>query len=314
LVSTSLAAVEVGTRRAWRPEDGLAQKAAGFAAAARADERNLVILGTCLPEQHLHADLLEAELGGGWVVYNLGNEATTPLDWHLVYTNRLPRDRVDGLLLAYGARDLFADLPPWESRVTDIATWRQLPSLVEHGCETTECGLDLGLRLASVAWRYRTRLANRAWAGLGVLQRPTADPPAGSVASAASLWWLTSLLTAAGADGARVWTLALPTRPGAPNEADDARFRARAATALGAGGARPLTVSGLPPDAFTTDAHLTGPGAETLTRAVAGALREELGLVRPAAPEAQLPPRGPPRPPPPSGFGPPLPMQLGRGR
>lgn len=301
LALLTVGGIEGATRLGYRTRDGLGEKAAKFAHDADSSHPNLVILGTCLPEQHILGELLADRMGGGWEVHNLGNQATSPLDWYLALAHELPLDRIQGLVIAHGRRDLITQISPWESRVMDVATWSDVPSLLRYACDDLECRTDLVLRKASTTWRYRVRLANRAWASVGALAReaPVLPPPPTEADVEAPLHFLGRLLETASGAGIPVWMVPLPTRPGAGGDPAQRAFEEKAYHAwvdpvLQAGGARPLELPALPAAAFADDSHLNGDGAAALTRALAAALRAELDLEEPPeAPAAASGPQGP---------------------
>lgn len=291
LVVLALAGVEVGTRVGYHTRDGLLQKAEHFADTAEGSAKNLVILGTCLPEQHIRADLLQDRIGGGWTVYNLGNQATSSLDWYLALAHELPPEKVQALVVAYGDRDLASRISPWESRVTELAAWSDMPDLDRWVCDDGDCRTDLWMRKASTTWRYRVRIANRAWDSLGALAReaPLAPPLVegeADDAAAASLFYTDKLLQTAKAEGIPVYMVPLQHRPSPADKSpdrvrQDEAWHQRVDPILAASGATALTLPPLEVDLFTDETHLTEAGSITLTRGLAAALREQFGLEEP---------------------------------
>jgi hypothetical protein len=284
------------SRKIWGTQDGLRERASQFNATARPEDKNLVILGTCLPAQHVHTPELQAGLGGGWVVHNLGNEATSPLDWYLAYANALDTRRVQAVIVGYGDRDLQASVSPWESRVLDLARWDDVPEMAGFACHDAECRTDLMMRAVSVLWRNRIRMSNRVWLSLGALPREAPEaPPVSDRDDGAALHYLERLVAAAKEDGTPLWLLPLPGRPG--RQVDN---RAVPPTGVLPSVAR-LEIPPLGEDAFSDDTHLTEAGSRIMTAELARATRLALDLPepppvdsRPAGPRAE--PRGPPLP------------------
>lgn len=286
LVLLTIIGIEGVTRAGYHTRDGLREKAGRFEAAARDEDKNLVILGTCLPEQHILEGLLQDRLGSGWVVHNLGNQATSPLDWYLAFAHELPLDRVDGVLIAHGRRDLVAQISAWESRVTEVATWGDMPGLIEHVCDDADCKSDMLLRKASATWRYRVRIANRWWAALDALavEAPSMPPPPTDEDLQAPLYYLGELLRTAQEAEVPVWFVPLPYREaagGTETGQDMNRYHGFVDPVITAGGATVLDIPSLPEEDFVDDSHVTKEGATLLTTSIAAALRAALSLPEP---------------------------------
>lgn len=338
LAFTAFFGVEVGTRALYASHDGLSRKAQVFDNAARDEDKNLVILGTCLPEQHVRADVLQERIQGGWVVHNLGTEATSTLDWFLALENRLDSSRIDALVVAYGRRDLLAAISPWESRVTELAAWSDMPALVSWVCHDADCRTDLWLRKASATWRYRVRIANRAWAGIGALaeEAQVAPPREDDHDDAAERYYLQRLLETATALGVPVYLTPLPARPSSAgagrNAAEEQFYQQKIDSIVGPTAAKVLALPPHPEEDFTDETHLTEEGSVLLTKELAALLRAEWGLGEPperepvagppaeglGTPKAAGPPQGPPTgagppvgPPTPPPVGPPSPTEAG---
>lgn len=256
------------------------------------DARHVVILGTCLSEQHILLPQLQPALPAGWQVHNLGAAGTTPVEWYLAWKNHLPHERIGALVLAYGRFDLTEPTTPWESETLDLLGQGDLSDLIEVSCTTAECGLDLRLQSASALWRYRPILGGVVWHALGLA--PPADPKLtrlrvveGSVRSAADAWdpanpsvvFLERLVTEAQAAGARVLFMPLPLRPD-PLDAQQQRTHA----ALDAGvdalvrrvGATRLPTPALDRQVFQDEVHLNPAGAAAYTSWLAGELPRHL--------------------------------------
>lgn len=279
--------LEAWARVAYRTQDGLLEKARRFSAEAREADRNLVILGTCLPAQHIQAHRLQANLDG-WVVHNLGQEATNSLDWYLAYANELPASRVDAVIVAYGEHDLLTRISPWESRVLDLARWGDVPTLASHACDRPDCRTDLAMRKASVLWRNRIRLSNRLWLALGALPREAPlTPPVGEDLDGPR-YYLDALVASVRAHGTPLWFLPLPRRPepGRPPPPVDTEAR----------GVERIRLEGLVERDFEGETHLTEAGAARLTVALAAALGPRLKSPVSSDVSASPPPAGGPRP------------------
>lgn len=271
LVVASFVGLDVWTRASYRTKGGLNEKITHFAETAGAGP-NLVILGTCLPEQHLRAEILSQALGG--TVHNLGVEATSPLDWYLAFANGLPHDRIDGLVLAYGEADLQAEILPYESRVMDLARLGDMPDLLSEVCSGVECKVDLLLRWAWPTWRYRVRIANRVWSTFDALPLQQAAAPPPRRYQGAPMRYVRRLIRRARAEDIPVWMVPLPRRPEPgrvppPSVAEEAKMIAEEGAVL-------VPTPKLDASNFESDVHLTGAGAFTLSHAVAETLGEKL--------------------------------------
>ena len=162
-----LVSLEGAVRLLYHAPAPMLDKARSYEAAAHGG-RELLILGTCLPEQIIQPALLGELLGGDVRVHNLATPAGTARLWLLFMRHHLPADaQVAAIVVPFGQRDLTKLMAPWESQAMQLATWRDLPDLVRWGCEDVGCGLELVLRKASHAYRYRGYLANAFWQGLG---------------------------------------------------------------------------------------------------------------------------------------------------
>lgn len=268
LLVATLVGLDVWTRLSYRSEaTGLAAKAARVNATTTT-KANLVILGTCLPEQQILGERLADRLGVK--VHNLGQGATSPLDWYFTYAHELDRRRVDGLVLAYGANDLGVMSLPYESRVMDLARRADMALLVDDLCgDDSACAADLYLRWAWPTWRYRIRIANRVWRALDALPDTRGQRQQRVVTGEAPLRYVRRLAAAARADGVPVFFLPLPRNPAAPGLGDARRDDARIAEEEGA--AR-IELASLPPRYFESDVHLEVAGKHALTDALGDAL------------------------------------------
>ncbi|MCB9777270.1 MAG: hypothetical protein H6742_01735 [Alphaproteobacteria bacterium] len=153
-------------------------KARAYRAQAMEPGPQLIVMGTCLPEQTIDLDELARQLGGGTRTLNLAAPATGPRVWALTVDEWIPEGAdVRAIVVPYGHHDPTIVLAPWESQAVDVAGWDDMPFLVRNSCTGPACASDLVLRKASKAYRYRQRLANALWAAVGA--RPPEDGPVG---------------------------------------------------------------------------------------------------------------------------------------
>lgn len=269
LLVATLAGLDVWTRLSYQSgATGLAAKAAAVNA-SKSVKPHLVVLGTCLPEQQILGDRLAARLGAN--VHNLGQAATSPLDWYFAYAHELDHARVDGLVLAYGANDLGVMSLPYESRVMDLARREDMALLVDEMCaDDTACAADLYLRWAWPTWRYRIRIANRVWRALDALPESRGRREQSVVTGEAPLRYVRRLAAAARAEGVPVFFLPLPRNPAHPAPADSRR--GADAQIAREEGATVVELPTFPPGHFTDDVHLASQGKVALTDALGDAL------------------------------------------
>lgn len=304
----------------YTPPERLRYKAAAVAAKAKANPRDLVILGTCMSEQQIHADLVSVELGAEWTIHNLGGRASGPIDWYLMVKNKLPADGIEGIVVAWIRGDLETNPSVWEGQTVDLAEWDDVPRLARESCDGDPgCALDVALRKGLYAHRYRGFVANLFWQSLGAKPRtPAAVPTAGNLppppeadplqdapknqadAPPADALrqeelthaYLRSLLTLAQERGIPIWFARMPERNDAPDgpphppfDAQDRRIR----ELVGGLGGKTIDLPVLPMRAFIDDRHVNAAGVDTISRALGKGLREELAAVIPAAPAAPPP-------------------------
>ncbi|NOY26727.1 MAG: hypothetical protein GXP62_12715 [Oligoflexia bacterium] len=245
------------------------------------DHHHAVILGTCLSAQHIVLDRLNAELPDPWKVDNLGAAATTPVEWYLAWKNRLPKDKIDTLIIAYGRFDLTEPTTPWESETLDLVGPGDMDDLVETACDTTECKLDLRLQKLSALWRYRPFLAGMFWHALGMAppqdlrqarlrvvkgMHPTSSDP--WTDANPSVVFLRRLVTQAQAEGSAVVLMPLPLRP---DQAGAQQPQARKQLAAGihdltkSTGVVVLPTPDLDATLFDDDVHLKAAGVDAYT-------------------------------------------------
>ncbi len=264
-------------------------------------EPEVVIFGTCLPEQILQLYLLEQELG--MTSYNLATPAGTSRLMYLVLKNHIPEDsNVQAIVVPYGKRDLTKLMAPYESQVMEIAAWDDIPQLIDWACKDPECETEMWARKSSRAYRYRGYLANRFWQGIGskppipgYVLSPGAvmpegvgkEPPPNQTGGGAGgrqagdsdtdLRYLAAFLELARDRGIPVVLTPLPERShvgkGSPPESKEMRalFDETGAIYLNVG-----AVDGLSAGHFEDDVHLNSQGRVLVTKAIGEAVREHL--------------------------------------
>lgn len=159
---------ELGVRTWYRPPAPMRDKAEAYAEAPHGDVDELVILGTCLPEAIILPDLLAQRMGGNMRIHNLATPAGTARLWVLFLRHHVPdAARIRALLIPYGATDLTKLMAPWESQAMELATWSDLPDMVDWACKDTSCALELTLRKGYRTYRHRGYFANWFWQALG---------------------------------------------------------------------------------------------------------------------------------------------------
>lgn len=168
LLIAALAALglEGGVRALYEAPAPMLRKALAYQQAPTQGDQ-LLVMGTCLPEQIIHVDQLSERLSAD--VHLLASPAASTRLFTLVLRNFVPEDApIKAILVPYGRRDLTSLMAPWESQVMELASWRDLPEIVAWGCgEDRECAGEMWMRKASRAYRYRGFLANRFWYALG---------------------------------------------------------------------------------------------------------------------------------------------------
>jgi hypothetical protein len=167
LVVLSLGALEVGVRRTYDPPTPMLDKARVFQAQQHTTDQ-LLIFGTCLPEQIISPQLLQAQIGENVEVQILATAAGTSRLMYLTLKNYIPEDApVRGIVVPYGATDLTKRMDPYESQAMEIARLGDVSELVEIECEDPDCRTQMWLRKVSKAYRYRGYLANWFWQHIG---------------------------------------------------------------------------------------------------------------------------------------------------
>ena len=187
LTVIALCSLELGVATAYDAPTPMLDKANEYNSLEHGEHQELLILGTCLPEQIIQRDLLEKTLGDV-KAYNLATPAGTTRLMYLTMLHHVPEEaQVKAVVVPYGKRDLTKMMAPYESQVMELATWEDLPELTEWACDGDKtCTTEMVLRKASRAYRYRGYLANWFWQSLGskppipgyVLSPGAVSPPA----------------------------------------------------------------------------------------------------------------------------------------
>jgi len=167
LIVLTLGFLEFGVRRTYDPPTPMLDKAQVFQAKKHTTDQ-LLIFGTCLPEQIISPDLLQQQIGTEVQVQNLATAAGTSRLMYLTLKNYIPQSApVRGIVVPYGATDLTKRMDPYESQAMEIANFGDVSELVEIECEDPDCRTQMWLRKGSKAYRYRGYLANWFWQKIG---------------------------------------------------------------------------------------------------------------------------------------------------
>lgn len=310
LTLLGLATLEAGVAVAYDAPTPMLDKAEEYNALPHGDHPELLILGTCLPEQIIQRELLEETLGGGTRAYNLATPAGTTRLMYLTLLHEIPDEaQVKAIVVPYGKRDLTKLMAPYESQVMELARWSDMAQLAEWACKGDRgCETELVLRKASRAYRYRGYLANWFWQSLrtkppipGYVLSPGAVAPpelddaglVGGDPSAGPDWqakgdpnqgepdlvYLEALLDLADERGMRMVFVPLPERsqldgPRDP-EPTEARYEATLKRTITAHGGELIDVYALPGLShmdFEDEVHLNPRGRKTVTLAIGQAL------------------------------------------
>ena len=282
----TLVGLELGVRAIYEAPTPLLDKARAYAELPVGPTRDVLLLGTCLPEQILDEDRVSRALPPDVRLVELASAATGPMDWALALRHHIPTDApVSALILAYGKSDLTIEPDPWESEMMDLAALSDLPLLMEIGCQDTDCWAEMGLRKASRAYRYRGWLANRLWNTLGTrVPRPTrrvgdtAAPPT-SAPTRDDLRPLQQVLAAATARNVPIYAWELPRREQLEGQVTPPANAQQVRALRDGAGAKPLVLGTMPlePSHFTDDVHTTAAGTAVISDAFAAALLAALG-------------------------------------
>lgn len=295
----ALYALEWGVTQRFVPPVSLRERslevAREAAAHPREDRGRVVVFGTCLAARAFVPGPLREGLGADWDVHVLGTEGTGAVDWSLATRNLLPMDALGAIVVAWTAGDLQNQVSPWESRMVDLAGWRDVPDLAAHACEGVDCAVEVGLRKASYVYRWRGFLAARVWAGLGI-RRSGWTTLAGlqhrdeviqaqhtPAHEAGVAFWLRDLVTTARAHGVEVVFARIPLQgersaPALGVQDPGGRLLKVATDA----GAHAVSIPGVDAALYENSSHLGPEGAVALSRHLGEVLRDPLGLPDPA--------------------------------
>lgn len=274
----------------------------------------ILILGSCLPEQVMDMRGLHAALADRYELYQLGTATGTPLMWTVMLDAYVPRpEDVAAVVVPYGWGDLSRKTVPWESHLMQLARWRDLPLIVREECTDVDCAVEVSLQKVSWLYRYRAwlsqalrqrlaeRLAERQAQGPG--PAPAGRPGERYIAEGAGMWaahegpardpfaTLDTFLAHAEARGIRVFLTPLPTREDIAGQAGthpgQAQTLARERASAEAHGARLVpfpAVPGLLPAHFEDEVHVGEPGRRLITAALAEALPRWIDEAPPPSP------------------------------
>jgi len=159
---------ELAVRQLYERPGHLMTVLANYETSASTLGPHVVSFGTCLGDAMV-PDVVEKQWDAGIKVMNLGSRASTPLDWYLITWRRLAEDpNLKAIVVAFGPSDLTLRPSPWESHVMELATWRDLRTLIRYSCDSPSCAIEMILHRASAAYRMRGFLGNAFWDRLGI--------------------------------------------------------------------------------------------------------------------------------------------------
>lgn len=296
-VALALTAADQTIRRTWRPQGDIRYRALAYQRQASAPgPGEVVVFGSCLPEQMMDMARLQASITGDLELFNLGIASGTGLMWTVLLKDYIPQGaNVEAILIPFGHTDLSRRDVPWESHLMELASWRDLPAIAEADCDTLDCYFEIGLRKASWLYRHRTFVAGSLWTALGAgrLERTTwhgeYQRQWASIRSEYTDPWryLKRFLSLARERGVPVILTPLPDRntlTGSWNpperQREELRRRDEIIRTYGAHLKAFPEVPGLSAAHFEDDVHLGAEGRRMLTDALAGALPGWLAELR----------------------------------
>ena len=126
----TLVAADQAIRRSYHPQGDIRQRALSYVRhEGAADERDLLIMGSCLPEQMMDLGRLQQRLSVDHQVFQLGTASGTGLMWTVLLKGYVPDPaKVDAILIPFGSSDLIRRNVPWESHLMGLASWADVPS------------------------------------------------------------------------------------------------------------------------------------------------------------------------------------------
>ena len=307
MVLLTLVGAELGVRAFYSAPAPMLDKTRAYAARGHGQSPELLVFGTCLPEQIIQTQALGEQLG--LEVSNLATPAGTARLFYLVLKHHIPEDaQIQAIVLPFGTRDLSKEMAPHESQVMALAPWSEMPNLMRWACpQDSSCASELFLRKASYAYRNRGYIANKVWMSVGVREpipgyvlspgaiAPPQDGPAPPPPQRASpsldvelllegepdpeFQYLHRFLLLAKARNIPVMLVPLPKRsdfePEHQADPTQADYQARLQSTITAGGATLLQVQdipGLSAQDFTDDVHLSPEGRAKVTAALGRAM------------------------------------------
>jgi lysophospholipase L1-like esterase len=263
-----------------------------------------VVFGTCLGDAMV-PEVVEQNWGAGISVHNLSFRGSTALEWYLILSRYIQEEAdLKAITVVLGGNDMELRASPWESQAISLATWADLPSLIEDGCTTPSCAIELILRKASLAWRIRPYLALQVWKFLktdmpgipkmkqrgqeAVINSDHMALPAEEVAVSSqglgwnkesgwidnqrdALYWLKKLIALAKERNVQIILIPLPKNPthAQPSWApiEDLAQQTGATLLL-------LGVTGLTAQDYLDDVHFNKQGLDKVAAAIGAALRQ----------------------------------------
>jgi hypothetical protein len=312
VVLLTLVGAELGVRAFYSAPAPMLDKTRAYAARPHGQAPELLVFGTCLPEQIIQTQALGEQLG--LEVSNLATPAGTARLFYLVLKHHIPQDaEIQAIVLPFGTRDLSKEMAPHESQVMALAPWSEMPNLMRWASpDDSSCASELLLRKSSYAYRNRGYIANKVWMSIGVREpipgyvlspgaiAPPQDgaappPPKAKPAAEPSLdgellaepaggpdpefQYLHRFLLLAKARNIPVMLVPLPTRAdfetGRAPDPTQAEYQARLQATISAGGGTLLQVTDIPglgAQDFTDDVHLSQEGRAKVTAALGRAM------------------------------------------
>jgi hypothetical protein len=307
VVVLTLLSAELGVRALYKAPAPMLDKTAAYLAQPHGTTPELLVFGTCLPEQIIQTQALGQQLGLS--VSNLATPAGTARLFYLVLKHHIPQDaQIQAIVLPFGTRDLSKEMAPHESQVMALAPWSELPNLMRWACpDDSSCASELVMRKTSYAYRNRGYIANKVWTSAGVREpipgyvlspgaiAPPQDgaappPPVAHIPSSTpdleldgvpdlEFQYLYRFLLLAQARDIPVILVPLPSRSDFeakrapdPSQAD---YQERLQATIQAGGGTLLKVQdipGLSAQDFTDDVHLSPQGRDKVTAALGSAM------------------------------------------